>query len=249
MLTRPEGRRPRHVVRRISKLPRPSAFTARQRIWSAGLSGSLALLLLVVLGAAPAQAAAGQVTEFPLTQGANEVLPASGMTLGSDGDLYFGSAIENTTGGAISRITPSGQLTTFTVPNVGAVGTTALGPDQNVWFAGGGNSAPGELGSITPAGQITTFSIPSFDGQPHVVIEGIAAGSDGNMWFTANAGTSRGFKASVFGQVNPATGAVTEFPIPSSSGATLPGTPVLGSDGNIWAPLGDSNDVARVTAH
>jgi streptogramin lyase len=66
------------------------------------------------------------------------------MTLGSDGDLYFGSTIESTNGtggqGAISRITPSGQ--------------------------------------------VTTFSIPSFGGQPLVSIVGMAAGSNGNMWFT-----------------------------------------------------------------
>jgi hypothetical protein len=47
---------------------------------------------------------------------------------------------------------------------------------------------PAVLGSITPAGQITTFSIPSFAGQPNIIIEGIAAGSDGNMWFTLGNG-------------------------------------------------------------
>jgi streptogramin lyase len=69
------------------------------------------------------------------------------------------------------------------------------------------------------------------------------------MWFTANAVTFRGLRASVFGKVNPTTGAVSEFPIPASSGAALPGTPILGSDGNIWTTLGNSNDVARVTTH
>jgi streptogramin lyase len=224
----------------------------RTRIPLRVLAAGAATLIATAIAAGPAQAASGQITEFAPMQGSSDVLPSSAMTLGSDGDLYFGSSIESTneTGGqgAISRITPSGQVTTFTDADIAStnVDLTAIGPDHNVWFA-----SNGQLGNITSAGQITTFSIPSFDGQPHTVVDGIVAGSDGNMWFTATAGTDERIKASFIGQVNPATGAVTEFPIPASSGVNLPAAPTLGSDGNIWFTLENntifSSDVARVS--
>jgi streptogramin lyase len=80
------------------------------------------------------------------------------------------------------------------------------------------------------------------------VVSDLAAGSDGNLWFTANAATTRSIPASFVGRVDPATGAVTEFPIPS--GATLPGALTTGSDGNLWFPEANVHPgVARVTTH
>lgn len=226
---------------------RRSAAGPRRRILSAGLGGSLALLLLPLLGVAPAQAAAGQISEFKVTQGSITTGgPDSGrMALGADGDLYFGTDGPTT----IGRITPSGQITQFADPDTtqNNVYLIATGPDHNVWFASNGSDITSRLGRITPAGQITTFSVPLFDGQPFVQIVSLAAGSDGNLWFTANAATLRGVRASFVGRVDPATGAITEFPIPS--GAALPGALTLGSDGNLWFPEGNSNSVARVTTH
>jgi virginiamycin B lyase len=237
----------KRVLSLLAAGSRLSAAKMRRRILNAGRGSILALFLLPLLGVAPARAAAGQISEFPVTQGSIDTqgsIESGRMALGADGDLYFGTASPAT----IGRITPSGQVTQFADPNTAAsnVYLTVTGPDHNVWFADDGFDTTSKLGRITPAGQITTFSVPLFNGLPFVGIVGLAAGSDGNLWFTANAATTRKTPASFVGQVNPATGAITEFPIPS--GATLPGAITTGSNGNLWFPEANPHPgVARVT--
>ncbi|HEY3866877.1 MAG TPA: hypothetical protein VGM10_00930 [Actinocrinis sp.] len=51
--------------------------------------------------------------------------------------------------------------------------------------------------------------------------------------------------ASFVGRADPASGAVTEFAIPS--GASIPGAITLGSDGNLWFPEENLPGVARVS--
>jgi streptogramin lyase len=78
----------------------------------------------------------------------------------------------------------------------------------------------------------------------------IAAGPDGNLWFTESSGHR-------IGRITP-TGALTEFPVPSASGAPTGIAP--GPDGNLWfteysanrigrmAPTGVANDYPVTTA-
>jgi virginiamycin B lyase len=205
-----------------------------------GLGAGVALLALPLIGA-PAQAAPGQITEFPFTQGAiNTQGAAQRMSLSADGNLYFVTSGPATVG----RISPSGQVTQLANPD-GDTNSylTATGPDGNVWFASSAFGAPSRLGRITPAGQVTTFAVPLLNGMPNVLISGVATGPDGNLWFTANAGTFRTLQASLVGRVNPTTGAVTEFPI--SSMLVLPGALTRGSDGNLWYPEGESTTIGR----
>jgi len=214
-----------HMVgRRRTGESRRSAATVHRRLLTAGLGSVVTLILLPLLGVAPAQAAAGQITEFAVPGGAET------MTLGSDGNVYFGTA------GAIGRITPSGQVTEFADPKSSSANVfiTAAGPDGNVWFA----DNQSELGRITPAGQITEFAIPLSTGL-RVLLRGLAAGPDGNLWFTAQDCTNRGCPASFVGRVNPATGAITQF---AAAGA---GPITAGSDGNMWFSEGGA--IARVT--
>lgn len=72
---------------------------------------------------------------------------------------------------------------------------------------------------MTTTAAITAFSIPSGN-SPF----GVAAGPDGNVWFTEKAGE--------IGMINPTTHAVSEFPIPTSSGS--PTGITAGPDGNLW---------------
>ena len=69
-------------------------------------------------------------------------------------------------------------------------------------------------------------------------MQGLAPGSDGNVWFTEQQNKK-------VAQITPA-GAVTEFALPS--GAT-PGSLALGPDGNVWYTADTSSDlvVGRVT--
>jgi streptogramin lyase len=220
---------------------RLGAARARRRILNAGRGSILALILLPLLAVAPAQAEAGQISEFAVTQG---FIGAGRLALGSDGALYFGTSFPAT----IGRITPSGQVSQFADPNAAAstIGLTVTGPDHNVWFVDGGNLTQGKLGRITPAGQVTEFTIPPFHGL-RTGISDLAAGPDGNLWFTAIAFQARTAKASLVGRVNPATGAITEFPTPTTQAS--PGAITTGSDGNLWFPETNLPGVARATTH
>ncbi|MBV9446933.1 MAG: hypothetical protein JO345_13705 [Streptosporangiaceae bacterium] len=228
----------------------------RRRIQNAGAGGILVLILLPLLGVVPARAAAGEISEFKTPQPVG-----TGPVVGSDGDLYFATFTTGTTAGtagsgAIGRITPSGQITQFADPNPAEsnIYLITLGPDHNIWFVDNGTpSQGGELGRLTPAGQITMFPIPRFGGN-RVVPQALTAGRDGNLWFTAfTAVTTRTLGPSLVGQVDPATGAVTEFPTPTASaepggaGTGLQGGLAAGSDGNLWFTETNLPGIARVT--
>jgi virginiamycin B lyase len=68
---------------------------------------------------------------------------------------------------------------------------------------------------------------------------GIAAGSDGNLWFTEALNNS-------IGRISPA-GAITEFPVPVSySGSGLEGI-AAGPDGNLWFADSGASKIGRIT--
>jgi hypothetical protein len=69
-----------------------------------------------------------------------------------------------------------------------------------------------------PLGQTSDFPTPD-------VPDEIAAGPDGNLWFTES-GASR------IGEINPVTHATSDFPTPTASGGPL--GIVAGPDGNLW---------------
>lgn len=238
------------VARRRTGQSRLSPVKARRRILNAGAGGILALILLPLLWVVPAHAQAGQITEFKTPEGVG-----AGPVLGSDGDLYF-VTFTASGAGAIDRITPSGQITQFADPNTAEnnIALITLGPDGNIWFTDNGTTSQGgELGRLTPAGQITMFTIPAFDGD-RVLPQALAAGPDGNLWFTAyTAVTTRRLGPSLVAQVNPSTGAVTEFAtptadaIPGGIGTALPIGLAEGSDGNMWFTETNLPGIARVT--
>ena len=80
------------------------------------------------------------------------------------------------------------------MPGWGVLGDIAVGPDGNLWFAvsvvastldsasalrATGVTA-GKIGRITPTGAVTLYPLPTAYSDPG----GIAAGPDGNLWFT-----------------------------------------------------------------
>ena len=70
------------------------------------------------------------------------------------------------------------------------------------------------------AGSISEFSVPSADSYP----TGIAAGPDGNLWFTETSGNK-------IGRISP-SGTITEFPVPTAKSG--PAGSRAGPDGNLW---------------
>ena len=113
----------------------------------------------------------GVVTEFP-TPSTRAASGPEWITAGSDGNLWY-------TGGAnnkIGRVTPAGAITEFTSRRPLVI-HSASRPAPTAIF-GSRNTTTAKMGRITTDGVVTEF-LNSL-AMPY----GIAAGSDGNLWFT-----------------------------------------------------------------
>ena len=147
----------------------------------------------------PAAAAPGDgITEYTLPPGSGSL---DAIAAGPDGNMWFtesGSSLReehgpgDTGAGKIGRITPTGIITEYPLltPFTTLGGITA-GPDGNMWFTetfhSGVVAVPplgGAIGRITPTGTVTEYPLPTAGSSPR----GIAAGPDGNMWFTDGSG-------------------------------------------------------------
>ena len=97
------------------------------------------------------------------------------LTAGPDGAMWF------SLGGAIARITTTGVITQFPVPNLlgGFAAAIATGPDRALWFTYSSTTS-NTIGQLTTAGVYTPYKAPTANSEPW----GIAPGPDGAMWFT-----------------------------------------------------------------
>ena len=87
---------------------------------------------------------------------------------------------------------------------------------------------------------IVDFRTPTTDALPYATVEG----ADGEIWFT-EAGVGK------IGVINPATDAISEYPLPSGVASSALYGITSGSDGNIWFTDGGNNAVGtiNVTTH
>jgi len=84
-----------------------------------------------------------------------------------------------------------------------------------------------------PLGTFTEFSLTTNPGAPL----GIAAGPDGNLWFTEQIGDK-------IGRITP-SGTITEFPVPTPG--SQPGGIAAGPDGNMWFTELQGAAIGRIT--
>ena len=105
-----------------------------------------------------------------------------GITAGPDGNIWITEAHP---GYYIDVIDPSNGSTihSYELASGHEAMKIVVGPDDTLWFDDPNSyinpPAPGYIGSITTAGVINEY--PVANAQP----EGITAGNDGNIWFTA----------------------------------------------------------------
>ncbi len=151
---------------------------------------------------------------------------------GPDGNLWF----TDNTSSQIGRMTPSGQITEFPLPNANfndsffvPVGIAA-GPDDNLWFTECDSYGQGgcKIGRITPQGKVTEFPLPASSAFNEA--GSIIAGPDGNLWFTGCARSQDPCNDQI-GRITPG-GKITDFSVPSSDGPIQAIT--AGPDGNLW---------------
>jgi streptogramin lyase len=150
-----------------------------------------------------------------------------GIAAGPDGNLWFTQyyvfVLPGILTNSIYRITTAGVVTRFPMPTPDGEPTVIVpGPDGALWFSETFPHGFSTIGRITTAGVITEFPVASGVG-------GIAAGPDGNVWFTGG------------NQIRRMTtgGAVTSFPAPGA------GDIAAGPDGNLW--FTEPNAIGRIT--
>ena len=172
-------------------------------------------------------------------------LRPSGFAVAPDGGIWF------TGFRGIGRIAPDGLVSTFPLPDgeneEGKVvfndGPIVVGGDGNLWFSGArgirdeNGRASGDqpiIGRLTPSGDLAEFDLPREGGHPIR----LAAGPDGNVWFTEWAGER-------VARIAP-NGQIEGFPLSRSS---RPYDIVAGFDGDLWfmEEKGDAPTVARIT--
>jgi streptogramin lyase len=172
----------------------------------------------------------GQITSVPTGLST----PQIDITAGSDGTMWFITRTGEQSA-SVGRISPGGQVTEFPVDGTNASNVhadLAVGPDGNMWFSfydvGQTPAAGNHIGRISPDGQITAFS----DGLQQDELANspteLAAGPDGNMWFTLQ-GSLGGVG---IGRISP-SGQITEWATDDGPIVT-PDEIAAGPDGNMW---------------
>jgi streptogramin lyase len=145
-----------------------------------------------------------------------------GITAGPDGNLWFTDSGTN----EIGRITTAGVVTEFPVISANATLRGISSGAGKLWFSEYGAH---KIGSITTSGTVTEYSLSGGVTDPNR----IAAGPDGNMWFTSG---------EWIGQITP-TGSVTPFFVNST--ADVQGI-CAGSDGNLWFTDPGNHAIGRI---
>ena len=171
----------------------------------------------------------GQTAVFRLPSADSFPFPTD-ITNGPDGSLWFTEA----NGGNIGRVTLSGAITEFPIPNPDWFSGIAPGWDGNLWF---GSRTNGLVGRITRAGVYTGFVIPPADGTHDPIAATI--GPRRSVWISDEA-------SSVIWQVTTA-GAIIAHPLPQPNRG--PSAITVGWDGNLWfAQLGQTGPaIGRMT--
>ncbi len=199
----------------------------------------------------------GVFTEFgpgPVPGGGAE----AGPVLGPDGNVWFAIGSYKSLG--IGRITPLGEISGFggLSPQTRSVGPFTAGPDGNVWFALRGleeYDAQGNrvtsgystaIGRVRPSGEVATFGECLHTGPQYTGPNSIAAGPDGNVWFTnhttrslPNVGTPPGI-----GRIAP-SGEITEYRA-GLRYASSPDGIVAGPDGSLWFTDRELHAIGRI---
>ena len=149
---------------------------------------------------------------------------------GPDGNLWFIGGVLSPND--IGQLTPAGVFTSFTVTgNFNGIAGLTAGPNGKLWFTeeedGVTASQRPAVGEISPAGVTTVYPIPqgmTLDPTRGLAVDptAIAAGPDGALWFTDDAGIGR----------ITTEGTLQTFPL-TTPGA-MPRNITSGPDGTLW---------------
>jgi len=151
----------------------------------------------------------GQTTSFPIPT-------AYGIATGPDGNLWVTA---DTNGHSIFRMTPSGVVTEFKLPDDAEANEITSGPDGKLWFLMYRTSIGYEIGRMTTTGTLKEFPL----GPSHVPSDITSA--YGSVWYTLGASAGAGI-ANITEH-----GTITEH---LQQGCDEASDLALATDGNIW---------------
>jgi len=153
------------------------------------------------------------------------IVNPAGIATGADGNVWF---VDNYR--TVSRITPTGTVTAFSLPDPQTIGgSIAAGPDGSLWF----NTLYGRIGRITTTGTVTIFPDFQINCSTGYYKCAMTGGPDGAVWFT-------NYSSNSIGRVS-ATDSVTIY-----GGAVRPSGPMIsGPDGALWFANGGT--IGRLT--
>lgn len=199
------------------------------------INGSITPAVLIV-GASPSPTPTGctvnatpQPAQFfavPTPPGNPFATVGDSIASGPDGNVWSSDGSRR----MFQVATATGKMKSFDVPGAGAgsvISTVTAGPGggDTVWFADVAMQAVGRV-TTGSAPAITLFNVPEFSPPTTSQPAAIAAGPDGNMWFS-----DRG--SSYLGGIAPLIGTIDQYPIPSNSNRLSQGLVVLPS-GELW---------------
>ena len=209
---------------------------ARATIGDSYLSCVIAFVVsLCLIGVAEARAAVTQrtecshldpsqcalVTEYPIPPPPQYSTNPGGIAPGPDGRMWFTENAGAAQG--IGAITPSGQITQYTIPTGGShPGSIVAGPDGRMWFS---EDLTNKIGAVTTTGQFTEYPLPGGSVGPY----DLAVGSDGRLWFTEEAVYGKSDEGGDFIGAITTAGQITIYPV-----FAMPGGLTEGADGRIW---------------
>jgi streptogramin lyase len=183
----------------------------------------------LVAGTAPAAAAVGTITEYPVLTA--NIHPRA-ITLGPDGNMWV------TEDGKVAKVTTAGVVTEYPIPSGSISYGITAGWDGFLWLTEYG----GQLAKLTTAG--------SFNGEFAILASAnptaITVGPDGNLYvLEANTNANKVAKVSPVGTI------IAQYSVPTTPS---PGNPqgnlwgiALGSDNNLWFTETTAHKVAKVT--
>jgi virginiamycin B lyase len=157
--------------------------------------------------------------------------PTGGLTTGSvittgpDGALWFTAPSGNNVG----RISTSGAISQFSLPNTITLNGIAAGTDGALWLATGVDG----IGRITTSGAFTQY----IDKTDFVLTNSITAGPDGALWFTDE----------YYHEIGRITtgGQFTAYLLPGVSSG--PSHITTGPDGALWFIQDGGAEIGRIT--
>jgi streptogramin lyase len=167
----------------------------------------------------------------------------SGITTGPDGNLWF----TEQTGNKIGQITTAGTVSQFSTGlSASSLPTNiTVGADGNLWFTENLASTsfiPAKIGEITSSDHtITELNLPFLN--PNIASYqpfGIAAGPDGNIWFT-DSGTAQQIGKVILG------GVVSAIDLGQFTHSFIYTGIAMGSDGNLFFAQNDASKIGKMT--